>query len=181
MSIDERDPIHNVIYGKHGIKAGIRLMYENQFIGQALILIFAGIDAMANIARPEGEDENKPSDFKAWTAKYIHIKEGNIEVTSDDLWSARNAIMHTYGVYSRDTRSNKAKIIGWIDRHPSSVSYNPDIHPDFMVVSIDALIKEFFKGVDQFLIDIMKDEKTRKLSEERLNELIQHIPFDPTQ
>lgn len=176
METESRDPIHNVIYGKHGIIPGIKLMYENEFFGQTLILIFAGIDSMSNLIRRESKPENDSLDFTTWIDRYMYIK----GITSSDLWSARNAIMHTYGVRSRDTKSNRAKTIGWISDHPfpiSSISGQAD-QPKIVIVSIKELMDKFIKGVEKFLIDVMSNKDKRALVEKRFEEVLHSYRYE---
>jgi hypothetical protein len=171
-----RDPINNAIYGKQGIKRAIDIVFEGGCLGAGLILIFAAIDAMGNLARPDGKDQNDGDDFKQWVSRYLRLS-GDIDVTPDDLWGARNAVLHTYGAYSRDVLSGKAKVIGWVDRCRPPVRYAPGVDPDMLMVSVSAFKDAFSAGVDKFLTDVFSDPDLKCRVEPRLPELLMALPF----
>ena len=108
-----KDPIINAIYNE--IKRGIQITLDNKCLGSALILICSGVDIMANLSRPVGAREARDSDFVRWAEKYMKVvKEGGI--TGEELYSARCAIIHTYGVESRRTRKGTARKIAFIHK-----------------------------------------------------------------
>ena len=102
MTDPPSDPLLNAVYA--GIKRGIQICLENECFGAALVLIYAGIDAMANLGRPEEQEEVGASDFMTWCELYINL-EGETEVTGEEWYSARCAVLHTYGSTSRLTLS----------------------------------------------------------------------------
>lgn len=171
-----RDPLQNAIYGEHGIKRGIEACFDNGCYGSGLILIFAGIDALSNLTRPESATENTSLDFKNWVRRYIKLS-GDIEVTPDDLWGARCAIVHTYGQSSRDTKSKKARVIAWIVEGRPCVRYNPSLDPDFAAVDTIALKDSFFEGIDKFLIDVFSIAELKSLVEPRLPHILTAYPW----
>jgi hypothetical protein len=64
-----RDPIINAIH--NGIKRGIRVTLQNNCVGSAVILILSGIDAMAFLEMPAGQDDVTRNDFVTWVERYI--------------------------------------------------------------------------------------------------------------
>jgi len=52
--------------------------------------------------------------------------------------------------------------------------YDPEKHPDLVVLGIDLFIRDFYDAVDKFLFDIENDKSLRRLIEERLPKLF-HI------
>ena len=171
-----RDPIHGAIYGKHGLKRAIELEFEHECLGAGLILIFSLVDAMANLARPPGQDENTPQDFRDWVGRYIDLS-GQTTLTPDDWWAARNAIVHTYGHYSRGVRQGKAKLIMWMTHSIPHIRYSPKVNPDAVLVDIFALKEAVFTGVDKFLADSFSKPENVPLLEDRLQHLIVVIPL----
>lgn len=169
----KEDPINNAIYGKHGIKRGIEFMFEAGFHMATLILIFSAIDAMGNLVRPKTQEENKSDDFKKWVERYVSLS-GDIVVTADDLWGARNAIVHTYGQDSRDVRNGKARLITWALGYniPAAWAIELDEFSNTIVVNIESIKNAFLKGVDQFLIDIYSGVYDKDLVEQRLDDLL---------
>jgi len=168
-----RDPVTNAIY--RGIKEGIKVTLENKCYGSSLILIFAGIDAMANLARPESRKEVKPADFIGWVNKYLKI-ETKESITGEEFYGARCAVLHTYGVESGITKKWNARKLGYMVHGYPPIKYNPDVNKDLVIVDIPALSEAFFNGINQFLIDLFagKEDKPekRKIVEDRLNKLL---------
>jgi hypothetical protein len=69
-----RDPVMNAIH--NGIRKGIVIALENRCFGSAVILILSGIDAMAYLSMPDGQDDVKGEDFIAWAEKYVRFPGG---------------------------------------------------------------------------------------------------------
>jgi hypothetical protein len=79
----QNDPIINTI--EKGIKRDIQIALDNHCLRAAVILIFAGMDAMAFLSMPVDKNDVRREDFISWTAKYIKFpcKE---QLTGEDLY-----------------------------------------------------------------------------------------------
>jgi hypothetical protein len=108
-----RDPIVNAIH--NGIKRGIRISLENDCLGSAVILILCGIDAMAYLSVPASQEDVTRSDFVKWVERYMKFpcKE---QLTGLDLYGARCAMLHNYGVASDLSRKGKCRQVGYMDK-----------------------------------------------------------------
>lgn len=161
------DPLHQFIYD--GIKREIEVCLKNDCYRSAIMLTYAGMDAMASLGRPEGQDEVTRKNFIDWAARYIRFpcKE---QLTGEDLYGARCAMLHGHTVYSKMFKEGKCRIVGYMDKSVPEVRYVPGISPDMVLVSIAALVDAFFKGIDTFLVDLfssdLKPEIERRLREE---------------
>lgn len=71
MKQPRQESISNVIH--EGIKRGIEVLLERKCYGSAVILIYAGMDAMAYLCIPPNQQDVTPDDFIAWAEKYIHF------------------------------------------------------------------------------------------------------------
>ena len=100
----QQDPIINAIY--KGIKLDIETVLTHKRYRAAIILIYAGMDAMAFLDMPAGQDEVTRTDFMKWTDRYIRFpcKE---QLTGADLYGARCSLLHVYGADSRMSRTGK--------------------------------------------------------------------------
>ena len=167
----EDDPVYNAIY--QGIKRGISVTLDNKCFGSALILIYAGMDAMATLSRPQGQEEVAAEDFIGWVNRYIQLDPGN-PITGEEWYSARCGVLHNYGVESRRTRNGRARMIGYSYdiENIRPVVYKPQVSGRLVIVSINALSDAFSEGVDRFLIDAFADSQRRPLMEKRLQELL---------
>jgi hypothetical protein len=169
-----RDPITNAIH--NGIKAGIRVTLEGNCLGSAVILILSGIDAMAYLEMPAGQDDVTRSDFVRWAERYIKFPCKD-QLTGLDLYGARCAMLHNYGTASDLSRKEKCRQVGYMDKSVPAVRYNPKVSRDVVLVSVPALAEAFFSGLDKFLVDLFRDMKKASVAEQRLKNLVQAIPF----
>jgi hypothetical protein len=168
--------LHGPICGPHGIRASIRSAIEQGHIGAAIILIFAAIDAMANLDRPSSEPFSRPDDFLRWAERYFRV-DGETQITPKEWLAARNAIVHTYGVYSRRHDTAGVRVLLWAVGAIPPVRYNPAVQPDYVVVDVLAMRDALFAGMDRFLIEAFADTSRRALMEQRLQELIMEVPY----
>ena len=106
------DPLINAIY--QGIKRGIHITHDNECYGACLILIYCGIDAMSYLDMPPGQAEGHADNFIQWSERYLspNLKNQATHITGEELYSARCAVVHTYSVESRKTKSGSVRIIG---------------------------------------------------------------------
>lgn len=169
-----RDPIINVV--NNGIKRGIRVAIENECFGAAVILIYSGIDAMAFLGMPESQMDVTREDFIKWSERYIHFscKE---QLTGLDLYGARCSMLHNYSVFSRLSREGKCRTIGYMNKSTPEVRYNPAVDSSLVLVSVPALAEAFFRGMDQFLIDLFSDSSRKRITEERFSYLVHELPY----
>ena len=172
----QRDPIVNALH--NGIKRDIEVAIEHQRFRAAVILIYAGMDAMAFLDMPLEQEEVTRKDFIRWTGKYI-IFPCKEQLTGSDLYGARCAMLHAYGVVSKLSRAGKCRMIGYIDKSVPEVRYNPLVSEDFVLVSIHALREAFFTGIDNFLISVFADKSKAPIVEERLKLFMHMFPVPP--
>ena len=90
----------------------IRLCMANQLTVPAIILIYTGIDFLASLTRPEGQQEVKSDDFIRWAEQYMSCKE-TLGVRGIDLYAARCGVVHSYRISSRLYRRAKANRIAY--------------------------------------------------------------------
>jgi hypothetical protein len=168
MSISE-DPLLNAVYG--GIKEDIKLLLGADRFRGALLLIYAGIDCMASIGMPATQDDVKQVDFVLWADTYIRFP-GTDQVTGVELYAARCALLHQYGTSSRINREGRGRQLGYGDDMNPPVRFDKAISSDLVIVSVRALADAFFQGIDRFVVDVFKDPKRARITEQRLNDLI---------
>ncbi len=163
------DPIYNSI--NQQILRSINVCLENECFSASVILIFAGIDAMSNMNRPKEKKYSNGDDFKVWVDKYFHLY-GETKITSEEWWAARNAIMHTFGAYSKLHKKQNIRILGWMVNSLPHIRFNPKISDKLVIVDIPAMRDAFSKGVQNFLIEVFADKIRQTYMEGRLKELI---------
>lgn len=169
----QNDPIQNAIY--NGIKKSIEVCIENDCFAAVTILVYSGIDTMAFLSMPPDQVEVNRNDFIKWCDKYLRLT-GSNQIQGIEYYSARCSVLHSYGVESKLTRDGKARKIGYMDRANPEILYDPKIDPTFILLSIEALSKAFFRGIDQFLIDACAKPETKAIIESRLPKILIQFP-----
>ena len=171
-----RDPIINIVH--NGIKRGISVVLENKCFGASVILIYSGIDAMAYLGTPCGQEDVRPEDFVDWAERYIRFP-CQEQLTGLDLYGARCAMLHTYSTTSRLSRKRKCRQVGYVDKSVPEVIYEPQVSTQLVMISIEALKEAFFHAVDRFLMDLFSDPERAKAAEECLSKLVTQLPYKP--
>lgn len=167
MEYLSQDPLHNAIH--HGIKGDIDFVFEHQRYRAGVILIYSGIDAMAFLGMSANQVDVSGSDFIEWAERYIRFP-GTEQLTGFDLYGARCAMLHTYGVKSKASRQGKCRMLAYMDRGALPVIYSPEVSQDLVLVSIPALKDAFFQGIDLFLVDLFSDPERARIAESRLQQ-----------
>ena len=168
-----RDPIINVVH--KGIRRDIEVALTNNCLRAAVILIYAGIDTMAYLGMPEGQEDVERQDFVRWVERFLHIDD-NKSVTGLDLYGARCAMLHSYGVVSKLSRDGKCKNIGYMVAN-RAVVHNPKVHPDLALLSVHHLADAFFKGIDEYLVYIFADKKRGEIADKRFQGLVHQFDY----
>lgn len=154
-----QDPIINVIH--NSIRKGISATLENECDASAVILILSAIDAMASLALPEGKQDVTKSDFVKWAEEYIRFP-GENQLSGPDLYGARCAMLHSFGARSKMSREGQCRVILWMDKADPPIIFKPDLHPQYVMVSIVALRGALFEGMDRFLINLYQGSELEK-------------------
>jgi hypothetical protein len=103
--------------------------------------------------------------------KYIKIDDKE-QITGEEFYAARCAVLHTYGVELQMTKSKKIRKIGYVVGGYPRVRYSPGIAKDVLLLDILALARAFYQGLDQFIIDIAADLSKKVIIEERSQKLL---------
>lgn len=164
-----KEDIENII--NNGIKGDIEFVYSNGRIRATLVLIYAGIDAMATLNMANNQEEVRRKDFIDWVDKYLHIP-GDIQLTGVDFYGARCALLHSYGVQSRLSSQGVAREIDyWDSPLLPAITITPRAKP-LLFVNISALKKAFFDGIDTFLVSALSDETKGELIQARMKKFL---------
>jgi hypothetical protein len=174
MGSIQEGPLNNAI--QEGIKEDIEVALANNRLRAAVMLIYAGMDAMAFLDMPASQEDVNKKDFILWANRYLRFpcKE---QITGEDFYGARCALLHSYRVDSRMSRQGKCRMVGYLDKAlPPEVRYAPQISTELVLVSIAGLKRAFFEGVNKFLIDAYTNKEKAITVEARLQNMIQQFP-----
>jgi len=169
MNDFSKDPVVNAIY--QGINRGIRIAIDNQCYGSAVILILSAIDSMAYLGMPPGQEDVTRDDFVKWADKYIKLP-CDQQLTGLDLYGARCGMLHAYSTTSRLQRQGKCRHVTYADRAIPQIIYDPEVSPDLVIVSVEALAQAFFEGVNKFVVDLYSDPQKARLADERFQGVV---------
>ena len=172
MTSLDKDPVINAIY--KGIKAGIEVTLNNECLSSCVILIYAGIDSMAYLDMSPSQSEVTSGDFVQWVDKYMRFP-CREQLNGADLYGARCAMLHQYGVESRMSREGKCRVVGYMDKGVPEIRYDSSVSKDHVFVSVPALKNAFFAGIDKFLVDVFSNKTRAETVEARLKNFVPRL------
>ena len=172
MSKYSDNPIHNVI--EHQIMGGIRLCYDNDHHSSVLKLLYCGIDFMAFLSMPANGKEVTPFHFKRWAKNYIKLH-GEIQLTGEELYAARNELLHTHRVHKASNEKDQRRSIVYAYKTEHKVMDIP-LEPRVVLVPIEHLMQAFFQGIDKFLTDVYRNPQQTEIVEQRLRQVLVKYP-----
>ncbi len=169
----ELTDIHNVI---KDIKGGINVCMDQKHGGSLLKLIYSGIDTMAYLTIPDRSSprslaKEQKKHFKLWVDKYLRFL--HPVCNSEYIWEARNGLLHTHGTQSVGVKEGKAPSIYYYAKNYPPIKGAVSDGEHVIFLSIPTLIREFFEGMDEFIIDVYSDDKKRAVAEKRCETMLQ--------
>jgi hypothetical protein len=174
MSDFARDPYNNVI--QSGIKDELQAAIGERRFRTALILFYSGIDAMTYLSLPSGRERAKGEDYAKWSEKYV-LRGPLQQITGDELYGARCAMLHEYGLISDATTKRAGRMLGIQDFDSQIIRYDPAVSKDLMIVSLYHLIAAFCLGIDDFCVEAMTSPATSADFSRRLNWMLAQFPI----
>jgi len=168
----DEDPFINAVH--RGIKRDINVAMDNKCFRAVIVLIYAGIDAMGYTTLPPDEEEVTRNQFIAWANKYIRFP-GSEQLTGEELYAARCAVLHTYGVESKLSRKGACRKVGYYEGiGVPPIMPGGAVAPGCVWVTITALRDAFFRGIDDYADEASHDPDRWMQIEERLHNFLQH-------
>jgi len=143
-----------------------------------LLLLYAGIDIMAWLNRPECHKDVKPSDFIEWADKDLLPGTG-LACSASDLYAARCGLIHSYIAESRRSRRGEAKMIfyAWGTGRAEELQRALD-HSDIppaVAVRVEDLFDAFCAGIERFKQSLTDDPKRANLVYQRAGKFFSPI------
>lgn len=93
-------PVVTLIKFIGSVTEAIQLCFDRKLIAPGLMILYASLDILAGLNRPEEKQESDSEDFKAWVNTYL-LPDSCLNVTAEDLWAARCGLLHNYSPRSR--------------------------------------------------------------------------------
>ena len=144
----------------------VNKLVELKHTESALILLYSWIDRMAWLSVPKAESSG--ADFKSWVENYL-FTEVSLPCTSDDLWSARCALLHTGSSESRDTSKGKAKTVLYYGGDNADVISNQD---DVVFIKIKDLHVGLIRAIGRFNDHLNNNLDEKSVAEMKLGKIL---------
>lgn len=134
---------------------------EHDFLESAMILLYAGLDAMAWLNLPSNVDDVRGTDFQQWVETYF-LPDSGFNCTPEDLYGARCGLVHTNTSESRLNRQGSAsKIFYYRERDGVKqgiiqLIMDEQLMPWF--IDVDHFIATFRTAIQRFIEDITSDD-----------------------
>ncbi|MCL4261915.1 MAG: hypothetical protein KJ069_01800 [Anaerolineae bacterium] len=154
----------------------ISLLVKENLYTQALIILYSAIDTLAWADKPSGDVTR--SEFCAWVSKYIE-PDKNLGCTSEDLYAARCALVHSSATQSKMSREGQASEI-WYATSPSSVQPLQEFakrqKAKAKIVYFTDLLACFVEASHSFASEISRDESRQIIVDNRIRQWIRFQP-----
>lgn len=163
------------------IKGGIEACRERKFGGSMMTLVYCGIDTMAYLAMPDGLNpqemvSKQKSYFIDWVKEYLTYLYP--ECKPEYLWEARNGLIHSHSAESKNVKSGDVPSVVYVyrSRSPVSVGVDPnDWKVKRIMLSMERLIREFFNGMDRFILGLLADDHSRLRTISRCKSMLKAV------
>lgn len=152
------------------ITGAIDCLFTNNFLEAALMLTYAGIDQMSWLSVETQESNGK--DFKRWVEKYIE-PQTKLGCAADDLWAARNGLIHMAAAESRDFNKAKAKKIYYVS---GDVVCTENRSQDTVIINSTGLILSFISGSLAFIADLEDDHSRLAIAAHKAGTILASRP-----
>jgi hypothetical protein len=135
----------------------------------ALAMVYVGLDTMALLACPVGQQSQTRSDFIAWVDRYLKADPGaEYRYEGIDVYAARCAVLHSYGsVAALHGGANPPRKFGYTDNGP----HRKDDTARFALISVAVLIHDFSKAMEIFVSEIRTDPELKRRVDSRIQSL----------
>jgi hypothetical protein len=139
----------------------------------ALAMIFVGIDTMAWLSLPLGEDSVRRAHFCAWVDSYLKAdQEQPYQYVGIDVYAARCAMLHHYGIMAElHNNPNPPKKFGYLDNGPHRTDGS-----ELVLISIAVLVHDFGKAVVNFIQAALQDAELKARIDSRVQQLVSSMP-----
>jgi hypothetical protein len=145
--------------------------------GAAAAMVYIGIDVMAFLLMPAGQDKQTRQDFIAWVDQYLKAApESTYQYDGRDVYGARCAMLHTYAVEADYHQQNpEVKKFGYHDG--GQHAYNPEINANLVVIGIVSLVHDFARAVGAFVQAMREDANLRQRVAGRIPRIMDVLPI----
>lgn len=145
----------------------VDLCYREGLFTESLVLLYAGIDALAWLTVASGSDVSG-RDFIKWVNTYL-LPDSGLQCSAEDIWAARCGLLHSSVAESRKSREGTAREIWYLVNGDGQalVHLMANTPLPALTIRIDHLIAAFRKAIDSFTSAIKQQPELSKQVGER--------------
>jgi len=145
----------------------VKLLLDAAHTLPALVMLYAAIDILGSLLRPESESDTKGEYFKKWVDDYM-IGHLQVAFTSEDLWAARCGLLHTHTASSTLSRQGKARQLHYFRAQGASLplamqhAMKEASAQGKLFADVDAFYTAFADGTQRFLAAVQSNATLEK-------------------
>lgn len=168
----------NPFNGVMGLLNEIRRCQDAGATVATAIMVYVGIDAMAFLSMPAGQDQQGRQDFIAWVDQYLKAApESTYQYDGPDVYGARCAMLHTYTIEADYHQQNPGvKRFGYHDG--GQHAYNSEIDDNLVIIGINSLVHDFAGAVGAFVQAMVGDIALRERVADRIPRVVERLPVN---
>jgi hypothetical protein len=153
---------------------------EAQAVGltiPALAMVYVGIDTMAWLELPIGQEKQGRQDFYRWVNTYLKADpQQPYQYDGRDVYAARCAVLHQFATVAELHRqANPPKKFGYLDNGPHRTDGG-----DLVLISVTMLVRDYLHAVGQFMEAARNDRDLKARIDSRVQELLNTTPIART-
>ena len=165
----------------YSVIEAVDILHQRKLMGQVLTIIYSSIDACGLLDAPNAQEKATGKTFKTWVDKYM-LSDSSLECTSDDLWGARCAVLHTHTSASDLSKASKVRELQYISGPPEHpvvavfIEASKDIgNGQNIGINIDILVMEFLEAISKFSQDFSVRVEESDVCRQRAAQILQHF------
>ncbi|MFM0202205.1 hypothetical protein PQR53_20305 [Paraburkholderia fungorum] len=144
----------------------------------AIAMVYIGIDTMAWLALPIGQNTQTRTDFCNWVDAYLKVDATQpYQYVGLDVYAARCAVLHQFATVAElHRRDNPPTKFGYLDNGPHQTDGG-----DLVLISAAMLIRDFSHAVARFTRAPQADADLKARIDSRVLELLNTTPIGGAQ
>jgi len=150
------------------------LLENNNHPLQAAMLTYVAIDQMAWLAIES--DRSCHKDFKKWVNMYV-LPKYDLPCNADELWAARNGLLHMGTAESGDHKQGKVDIKIYYTSGSAVCTRNDS--GDAIFLAVEHLVQAYLTGVMWFVNELEQDHKRLQVALDKMQKVLERKDVRP--
>lgn len=160
-----------------------KLLLEKRYFGQALVVMYASMDALGLLLAPVGQNLATGATFRDWVKKcFLPHASAQLDVNEFDLWGARCGVLHTFTSEFDGTKNKEARQVQYFSGDSTSPmgialsAASKEIEGGtHVMVSIEDLATCFYLSLSDSMLEFTKMCAEDPAHHEKLGNVLQAI------